>query len=53
MGVMGNIRQLGNWQDIYHGRMTWTEGHVWELDLYVPVKYASVFMYKYVVLDHN
>ena len=49
---MGEINEVGNWKDPNPGRMTWTEGHIWVLDIRVNLN-SPVFMYKYVVLNRD
>ena len=48
--VMGNISELGNWND-FVCKMTWTEGHIWVTNGLV-IK-SPFFQYKYVVKDSN
>jgi hypothetical protein len=52
MGVMGDTNKVGNWKDPNPGRMTWTEGHIWVLDIKVDL-HNPVLMYKYVVLNRD
>jgi hypothetical protein len=48
IAVVGEIDELGNWQDFEKCTMKWTEGHVWETENLIVKK--PFFLYKYVVM---
>ena len=47
LAVIGNIDQLGNWDDSNKRLMKWTEGHNWITEDLVTDK--PFFLYKYVI----
>ena len=49
LAVVGNIDELGQWNDCNVCKMTWTENHVWVTDNLVVSK--PFFLYKYVIIQ--
>jgi hypothetical protein len=47
--VVGSIPALGGWKDYKKAKLTWSEGHVWQLKDPI-VSNTSVFQYKFVVI---
>mmetsp|Transcript_13675 Transcript_13675/g.21431 ORF Transcript_13675/g.21431 Transcript_13675/m.21431 type:complete len:111 (+) Transcript_13675:301-633(+) len=50
VAIVGNIDELGNWNDHTRCKLRWTEGHVWESDN-LDIQTKSYFLYKYVILE--
>jgi len=49
--VVGDLPQLGEWQERSAIKMRWTEGHIWTVTLPLPA--GVPFHYKYVVLGER
>jgi len=51
--IVGNIPELGQWQDHKTlGKMTWSDGHLWQVTLKIK-RANAIFQYKYVKVSHH
>ena len=52
LAVIGNIPELGQWDDFSKCKMKWTEGHKWVSDD-IKISGKHFFLYKYVIIENE